>query len=58
MSKPISWTDLITPIPPEVGKSLEHFLTFSELRTGEPTTTENRLLETLSISLAKRRSVN
>ncbi len=58
MSKAFLWTDLISSIPEEATQDLEHFLTFSELRTGRPLATEERLLETLSLSLTRRNHVN
>jgi hypothetical protein len=58
MSKAVLWNDLIASIPVEATQNLKQFLYFSELRTGKPNLTEQRLLETLSMSVARRRNVN
>ena len=58
MTKALLWTEIATSLPSEARRDLEQFLDFSALRTGRPSVAENRLLETLSISLAKRRHVN
>ncbi|MBT8460556.1 MAG: hypothetical protein HKP37_05635 [Boseongicola sp.] len=58
MTKAVLWSDLMGTIPVDAKKELEQFLYFSELRTGEPDLAERRLLETLSITVAKRRNVN
>ena len=58
MTKAILWSDLMGSIPVDAKQELEQFLYFSELRTGEPSLAEKRLLETLSMSVARRRNVN
>ena len=58
MTKAVSWSDLIASVPVEAKQSLKQFLYFSELRTGAPEQAEQRLLETLSISVARRRYVS
>jgi len=58
MTKALIWSDLMGSIPIDARKELEKFIYFSELRTGAASATENRLLETLSMSVARRRNVN
>ena len=58
MTKAVLWGDLIASVPVETKQSLKQFLYFSELRTGAPELAEQRLLETLSICVARRRYVS
>ena len=58
MPKAVQWSDLIASVPVETTHNLKQFLYFSELRTGAPGLTEQRLLETLSITVARRRYVS
>ncbi|NNJ68006.1 MAG: hypothetical protein HKP54_08195 [Boseongicola sp.] len=57
MSKAVLWSDLIASVPVEAKQDLKQFLYFSELRTGEPTKAEQRLMETLAMSVSIRRNV-
>ncbi|SMX25409.1 hypothetical protein [Boseongicola aestuarii] len=58
MAKAVLWSDLIASVPVETTQSLKQFLYFSELRTGAPDLAEQRLLETLSITVTRRRYVS
>ena len=58
MTKAVLWSELIASVPVETKQNLKQFLYFSELRTGAPELAEERLLETLSMSVARRRNVN
>ena len=58
MTKPVLWSDLVPSIPVDAMQDLEQFLFFSELRTGAPARAEQRLLETLAMSVQRRRRVS
>jgi hypothetical protein len=58
MLKKTQFTDLLQIAPPKARTEVERFLFLSEKRTGSSPKAEQRLLETLSLSLHLRRSAN